>query len=248
MEGTTPILLSALMLGFVGSGHCLGMCGGIAGALAQVDDSSTRRAEILSSGLYSVGRISSYGMLGAVAGALGESLTSLVGFGPTVRVLAGLLIVAFGIHTAGGKLGFAWLERAGLRVWRRMSPLIGRVGPPDRLWKRLALGALWGWLPCGLVYSALAAAAVTGSVLSGAAFMVCFGLGTMPAVVLATGTMGSLGSMLRRRSARRAVGALLILFGGWTIFVAISSTNGHGTHSVHDRGAHESSMSLSAPR
>jgi sulfite exporter TauE/SafE len=247
MEEIGPILLSALLLGFVGSGHCLGMCGGIAGALGQVSEPSARLSHLFSSGLYSIGRIGSYSLLGAAVGGLGESLASLADFAQTGRVLAGILIVAFGIHVAGWRVRVPRLEQVGLRVWRRLSPFVGRIGPPDRIWKQLALGALWGWLPCGLVYSALAAASVTGGATHGAAFMFCFGIGTMPALVLATGTFGKVGSILRRRTARRSVGALLILFGGWTIHAAIQGPSEHGSshemHRTHDKpdlGLHES--------
>lgn len=235
IEANDPILLSALLLGFVGSGHCLGMCGGIAGALGQVTAPVVRTSPLLSSGLYSVGRIASYSAFGAIAGRFGESMNTLVGLGPTLRVLAGLLIIAFGLHTAGWGIGVAQIERLGLHVWRRLSPLIARVGQPDRIWKLIALGGLWGWLPCGLVYSALAAAAVTGNAPNGAAFMLCFGIGTMPALVIATGAAARIGEVLRRRTARRAVGALLILFGCWTIYAAVSTDHGagHSAEPVH---------------
>lgn len=238
IEANVPILLSALLLGFVGSGHCLGMCGGIAGALGQLAGPSSTRSSIADSLLYSTGRITSYGALGALAGRLAESINSLAGLGPTFRVLAGLMIVVFGLQTAGWGIGATGIERVGLRVWRRLAPLVGRVGPPDRIWKRLLLGALWGWLPCGLVYSALAAAAVTGSALSGATFMLCFGIGTLPALVLATGAAARIGAVLRRRLARRAVGALLILFGCWTMYAAFSGHHGTG-HSADPVHHHE---------
>jgi sulfite exporter TauE/SafE len=225
-EQNIPILLSALLLGFVGSGHCLGMCGGIAGALGQVTAPVARSSPLLASLLYSAGRVTSYGVMGAVAGRLGESMSSLVGLGPAFRVLAGVLIVVLGLHTAGWGIGMARIERAGLYVWRRLSPIVGRVGQPDRIWKLIVLGALWGWLPCGLVYTALAAAAVTGGGLTGSAFMLCFGLGTMPALILATGAAGRIGAMLRKRAARQAVGAMLVLFGCWTMLPVLSASHG----------------------
>jgi sulfite exporter TauE/SafE len=241
-----PILLSALLLGFVGSGHCLGMCGGIAGALGQVTAPIARNSALLSSVLYSLGRIVSYSAFGAVAGRFGESMNSLVGWGPAIRVFAGLLIVAFGLHTAGWGMGLDRIERAGLAVWRRLSPLVGRVGEPDRVWKLIALGALWGWLPCGLVYSALAAATVTGGALNGAAFMLCFGIGTMPALVLATGAAGQIGAVLRRRGARQTVGALLVLFGCWTMYNALSG--GHGANDHDGMEHHHEGVERPSPK
>jgi len=234
-EQNVPILLSALLLGFVGSGHCLGMCGGIAGALGQVTAPVARSSPLLASLLYSIGRVMSYGLMGAVAGRLGESVNSLVGLGPAFRVLAGVLIVVLGLHTAGWGIGIARIERAGLYVWRRLSPLVGRVGQPDRIWKLVALGGLWGWLPCGLVYTALAAAAVTGSAMAGSAFMLCFGLGTMPALILATRASGRIGAILRKRASRQAVGAMLVLFGCWTMLPGLSTSHGTSHPVTMDR-------------
>jgi len=237
IDESLPILASALLLGFVGSGHCIGMCGGIAGALGQMSETAGGRAPLLSSSLYSTGRIGSYALMGAFAGGFGESVTSIAGLGPTFRVLAGVMIIAFGLHTFGFVRGLAHLERLGLHVWRRLSPLVAKVGPPDRAWKQLLLGALWGWLPCGLVYSALAAAAVTGTVASGSAFMLCFGLGTMPALVFATGAASQLGELLRRQTSRRAIGMLLVAFGAWTIYFAVAPA--HGDHGPQQHQHHE---------
>ena len=113
---------------------------------------------------------------------------------------------------------------------------MGRIGPPDQVWKKIVLGGLWGWLPCGLVYSALAAASVTGSVSSGAAFMFCFGLGTIPALVVTGGAANKIAGMLRQRSARRALGTLLIVLGCWTIYAALAPMHGgqHRHASTHD--------------
>ena len=232
-EEVGVVLSSALLLGFVGSGHCLGMCGGIAAALGQVNAPEAGRSPLVASLLYSLGRITSYATFGALAGQLGGTINSIVGLGPTFRVLAGILIIGFGIHTVGWHIGIDRIEKAGLAVWRRISPLIGRVGPPDRIWKLFTLGALWGWLPCGLVYSALAAAAVTGSAATGAGFMFCFGLGTMPALVVATGAAGRFGIALRKRAARWAVGALLVSLGIWTIVTGLSTAR-----DVHQPGLH----------
>lgn len=244
------VLLSAILLGFVGSGHCLGMCGGIAGALGQATVPALRSSPLFSSVLYSLGRIASYGLLGTFAGLFGESVNSVAGAGPTLRVLTGLLIVAFGVQAADwGWSGVAWIERAGLRVWRRLLPVVGRVGRPDRIWKVVMLGALWGWLPCGLVYSGLAVAAVTGTPLRGGVFMLCFGLGTLPALVVAGGAAARLSAVLQKRGAKRAVGVLLVVFGCWTIFMALvpahtalhGSSHGPSQEGVgHDAMHHES--------
>jgi sulfite exporter TauE/SafE len=224
------------VLGFFGSVHCLGMCGGIAAALGQaIPDRSATRG-LARASLYSLGRITSYSIAGAGVGFAGEAFSTSTGLTIALRVLTGTLILAFGLHVAGWWNGLAAVERLGLTLWRRISPLARRIGPPDRIWKTFALGMLWGWLPCGLVYAALIAAAATGEVVRGAAFMACFGLGTLPALLAASGFGARLGRFLALRSARRAAGTLLLAFGIWSIAGALMPLQGgHGAHA----GAHD---------
>jgi len=205
--------LAALLIGLVGSVHCLGMCGGIAGALAQ----SAPGSQALSGALYSVGRISSYALAGAFVGAAGSVFSAGSGTGPALRIVAGLLIVAVALQMGEWWRGIAVLERSGLAFWRRLAPLVRRLGRPDRAWKIFATGLLWGWLPCGLVYSALATASLMGNPGRAAGFMLCFGLGTLPALLLTAGLSGSLQNFIQRRSTRRSAAGLLLVCGLWTL-------------------------------
>jgi hypothetical protein len=234
MSSIEPILLSALLLGFFGSVHCLGMCGGIAAALGQALPDQSAGSRLLNASVYSFGRITSYVAAGTLVGFFGQAFTSWTGLTVLLRVLAGLLIVGFGLHVAGWWNGLAAIERIGLVVWRRLAPLAGRIGPPDRSWKTFALGMVWGWLPCGLVYAALIGAAATGHAVSGAGFMACFGLGTLPALLAASGFGAQLGAFLALRSARRAAGILLLIFGFWSIAGALMPLRGHDMHSMSD--------------
>jgi hypothetical protein len=237
-----PILASALVLGFFGSVHCLGMCGGIAAALGQAVPAQSNRSRLARASVYSFGRITSYVIAGAVVGFFGEAFSAWTGLTVLLRVLAGLLILLFGLHVAGWWNGLAVVERAGLVVWRRLAPLSGRIGPPDRTWKTFLLGMIWGWLPCGLVYAALIGAAATGHAALGAGFMACFGLGTLPALLAASGFGAQLGAFLALRSARRAAGVLLLIFGFWSIAGALMPLQGHDMHSMGDvnHEAHQS--------
>lgn len=223
-----PMLMSALLLGLFGSVHCLGMCGGIAGALGQALPEHAPGADWLRGILYSSGRITSYTLAGAGAGLAGEAFAMGTGLGIVLRVCAGVLILAFGLHVAGWWNGLAALERIGLVAWRRLAPLARQIGRPDRIPKIFAVGMLWGWLPCGLVYSALMAASTTGTMALGAAFMACFGLGTLPALLAASGFGARLGAFLALRSSRRAAGILLLCFGFWSIAGALMPL--HGQH------------------
>jgi sulfite exporter TauE/SafE len=257
MDSTLPIYSSALVLGFFGSVHCLGMCGGIAGALGQGLPDQSAGSRFFRSTLYSMGRIASYAMAGALVGFFGETFSAWTGLTVFLRVLAGLLILAFGLHVAGWWNGLAAIERIGLVVWRRLVPITQRIGSPDQIWKTFALGMVWGWLPCGLVYAGLIGAAATGQAATGALFMACFGLGTLPALLAASGFGAQLGAFLALRSARRAAGIVLLLFGLWSIAGAMMPILGgghgmhgmqemHGEHSRHSAGAtHE--QAITAP-
>ncbi len=231
-------LPAAIAMGFLGSPHCLGMCGGIAGALDPA--LAAPRHALGAAGrhaLLSLGRIGTYTLLGAAAGALGFAAGEVVGVqgGIWLRIAFGLAMVLVGLHVAAWWNGLAALEAAGGSIWRRVVPLVRSVTPADRIWKVLALGALWGWLPCGLVYAALAGAIGTGSGLAGATFMAGFGLGTLPMLV-ATGVFADrLRRISNRASTRRAAGALLVAFGLWTVGSALlalagGSPEGHAHH------------------
>ncbi len=228
-------LVGAALLGLLGGLHCIGMCGGIAASLA---GARSGRANVRAQLAYNLGRIASYALAGALAGGLGLSVLSLLGpVGVTaLRVLAGLFLVAAGLYLSGWWMGMLRVEQLGSRVWRRIAPLARRLGPLDRPWNAVALGALWGWLPCGLVYAALAGAVSAGGVIEGARWMACFGLGTLPVMLGGGALANALTSLVARGRARWAAGALVIGFGLWTIVAAAwmghVGTEGHAPHSI----------------
>ena len=226
-----PELLAALVLGLLGSTHCIGMCGGISGALAFAlgRDVGPARRYLLLTG-YSLGRIMSYALMGALfAGAAG----GLAGDGGmrVLRVLAGVLLVLMGCYLAGWLNALALLERAGHGVWRRVQGVAARMMPVDRLHKALLAGMAWGWLPCGLVYSTLSWAGTSGSAAQGALLMATFGLGTLPAVVASGALAAELRALLQRRGLRVIAGLLVIAFGLWTLAIALPP--GQDPHAHH---------------
>jgi len=213
-------ILGGLTVGFLGSAHCIGMCGGIASALSLAIPPERRGTATLVAhhACYSLGRILSYAIAGGLAGAVGLVLGQVLGVrgGLVLRALAATLLVLLGLYLAGWWPGLAFLERQGERVWARLAPLTSRLRPGRSLPAAFALGMLWGWLPCGLVYSALALAVASGGPVQGALLMAAFGLGTLPAT-LATGLLAQRLTWLTRAPAsRRVAGALMILFGVWT--------------------------------
>lgn len=243
MTETLPAaLLAAVLAGLLGSAHCMGMCGGVAMLSGrQAQSPQWRRAAA-----FNAGRIGSYTLAGALVGGIasqaGVLLPDTAVWGSVLRITTGLLMIAIGLHVAVGWAGLRRLERLGVPVWRRLGPLAARLDPGRSALHALAFGALWGWIPCGLVYSALLAALVSGGTGAGAAIMLAFGLGTAPALL----SLGLLGDRLRPLMAsgswRRSSGVLVIGLGVWTIVgTLIMATTHQGHH-------HPSESALSAPR
>lgn len=227
MHGGEVTAAAAFLLGLVGNLHCVAMCGGIALAFAGRE---TGRARLRRQLLLSTGRVSSYVLAGAVAGSAGWGVGEVLGTSGSlaVRVLFGVLLLAVALQLAGVSGVLTRVERFGLPVWRQVSRTVGRLRDSRSPWKAVALGAVWGWLPCGLVYGALAGALATGSAGQGALLMSCFGVGTLPALV-ASGTFADrLRGGARAPATRRVAAAWIAAFGLWTIVAAVWMTAGPG--------------------
>lgn len=214
-------LAAALAIGFLGSSHCIGMCGGIAGALGMaVPGRRSAWGQLIG---YSAGRLGSYAAMGALAGALGAAI--LPALGP-LRLVAGLMLVAMALYIAGIWRGLVWLERGGAYLWRYLQPLSAKLLPVRNAGSAVALGSLWGWLPCGLVYSALTFALAQGGSLRAALAMLAFGLGTVPAMLVTGAAAAKVRGFVQRPAVRLLFAGLTLLFGLWTIWGAV----GHGAH------------------
>ena len=215
---TELTLSGALIVGLLGSSHCLAMCGGLSSLLGIQADANRNR--LLS---YNIGRLLSYGVIGAVAGLFGEQLVQLApSLGLSLRVLAGLLLVAMGLYVSRWWMGLNYLERVGAYLWRGIQPLIKRLLPIESHWQALLLGGLWGFLPCGLVYSTLSWALAAAQWQQSALFMLAFGLGTLPAM-LVTGFAGEkLLVKLKAKNFRVMAGLVIIVMGLITAWVPLS--------------------------
>jgi len=211
-----PLLVSAVILGLLGGGHCLGMCGGLMSALtlAIPPEQRARRWRLLLA--YNLGRVLSYAAAGLLTGLAGWAVASSPA-ATVLRVVAGLLLISMGLYLAGWWSGLTRIESLGRGLWRFIQPIANRLLPVSSLPRALLLGALWGWLPCGLVYSTLLWAASRGNALDSALLMLAFGLGTWP-VLLATGLAAErVTALLRKRRVRQGGGLLVMLFGLWTL-------------------------------
>ncbi|CDZ93893.1 MULTISPECIES: sulfite exporter TauE/SafE family protein [Pseudomonadaceae] len=211
-----PLLLSAFVLGLLGGGHCLGMCGGLMGALTMAIPAEQRNKRLRLLIAYNLGRVLSYATAGLLVGLAGWAVAQSPA-AMALRVVAALLLIAMGLYLAGWWSGLTRIEAIGRGLWRHLQPIASRLMPVRNLPQALFLGALWGWLPCGLVYSTLLWAASQGDAFDSALLMLAFGIGTWP-VLLATGLAAErITSMLRKRGVRMLGGIMVILFGLWTL-------------------------------
>jgi len=237
MNSQAAISLSAAFAtGVLGSVHCFAMCGGLAGALGMRARSMGQTpAHAFGSALVTqIGRIGSYTIVGAVAGAAGTVLAFMMDWLHLVaimRVMAGVLLLAIALRIAFAWNLFAWLERAGGRLWSRylskVAPAHAMSVQSGGLGQSLMLGAVWGWLPCGLVYSMVLFAAFAGNWLQGALIMLAFGAGTLPSMLSSSLLAAQLARLLKTPGVRWLAAAALALFGIWTI---VSAVQHHGHH------------------
>ncbi|MGA2449463.1 MAG: sulfite exporter TauE/SafE family protein [Polyangiaceae bacterium] len=211
-------LSSALLMGVVGSSHCTLMCGGLVGLASSAPVGkapSLTRTQLQRHIASHAGRIVSYAMAGAVVGATGGGLKAVLGSDRlpwALRLVAGAVMILVGLHLAGFPGAIRVLEWPGHLLWRRISGLALRVAAARSTSAAFAFGLLWGWLPCGLVYAALALAGTTGSAPSGALAMVAFGVGTFPMLAM----VGVTGAIVTRHTRARwvrlvAAAAMLVL-------------------------------------
>ncbi len=207
-------LSTAFILGLLGGAHCLGMCGGIAATVSMSAPDGGRGVYLLAG--YNTGRIVSYTLAGALIGSISwllESEASLI----AMRTLAGAMLIAMGLYIAQWWQGLVHLEKAGSGLWQWVRPAASRFLPVRNLMQALMLGALWGWLPCGLVYSTLIWASAAADWQSSAELMMAFGIGTLPTMLLTGVLAQQVKSVLQKRVTKNLFGSLIIFFGIYTI-------------------------------
>jgi sulfite exporter TauE/SafE len=212
----TPLPLAALAIGVLGAPHCIGMCGGIVGLAKaargrRLPIADAQRPSPAIVGAMHGGRLISYASAGAIAALAGRLVVHSWQSG--LEVVAGLAMVGLGLFLTGLLPAFAKIERLGAPIWRLLAPITRRLLPLSTPSRALAFGAAWGWLPCGLVYSALALAAVAGSPFQGALTMLAFGLGTLPSLLAAAAVLDRFARVAQNARFRIAAGALVAMLG-----------------------------------
>lgn len=223
-------LVSAFLVGFLGSVHCIGMCGGIVGALTfgSPHNKNQRPHSIIFYLIYyNFGRILSYSLAGGIAGFLGSRIIDATIFSNAQligAVISSVFMIALGLYISGWWHGLALLEKLGMKVWKFIEPASKSFLPIKNSWQALMLGLVWGWLPCGMVYAVLVWSLSAGSAMQGALLMMAFGIGTLP-TLLALGAFAKWVEKMRSQPiVRKTAGFIIMSFG---IFILLFSSSGH---------------------
>lgn len=204
------------LLGFFGGTHCVGMCGGLSSAFAlQLPPHLNRLGLIV---LLNLGRISSYVLIGLIVGLVGQigiSLDDTRWLQNGLYVAANVLLLLLGLYLTGLSTAATQIERIGRPIWKRLNPILNRLLPIKSVPACFGVGMLWGWLPCGLVYSASLYALGSGNAVQGGLYMLAFALGTLPNLLAMGIFAAQLKTLLQRRAIRLCAG---LLVAGWAVF------------------------------
>lgn len=240
-------LASAFILGLFSTVHCVGMCGGIIGALSLSLPETVRQQRlqhVVFITIYNIGRILSYSFAGLVVGYIGAeaaSYTDMSGGPSILRYTGVVLMIAIGLYLAGWFPQLSRVERIGVPIWKVLEPIGRKLVPVNTMPKALLYGLVWGWLPCGMVYFVLVWALTSGSATQGALTMAAFGLGTLPSLVATGLAMSSLKRFTQSKTVRQVVGGLVIAMAIGSLFIPMGSHkhgDQAGNHDGHEHMHH----------
>ena len=208
-------LLTLFLLGFLGGTHCIAMCGGLSTAFALQLPPNIKRIWLIL--LMNIGRIASYTAIGALMGALSQA-GSFLNHSLTIQLILFLcangLLLLMGLYLAGVCAAASKIEQLGKPIWQRLQPFLNRLLPIRSVSACFGVGLLWGWLPCGLVYNASLYALGSGSATQGALYLLAFGLGTLPNLLVTGMFAVQLRDFVQRRTIRLAAG---LIISAWAI-------------------------------
>lgn len=203
--------LSAFLLGLAGSLHCVGMCGGIVGTFSLIIPKTHAHLPYLVA--YNLGRIISYCVAGAITGYLGSITTLNFAYGgQALQFISALFLLLMGLYLGNWWHGLTRLERMGHLLWKRIQPLSKRFIPFKHPGYAIPYGMLWGWLPCGLVYSALTWSLASGGAIKGMVLMLFFGLGTLPALISLGSSQNLIRKVLTNPHLKKIIALTLVVF------------------------------------
>jgi len=207
---------AALLVGFMSSAHCIVMCGGVASILSANiplhHNGWTMR--LFYQLAYNLGRISSYCIAGALLGySFGFFAVKSHLVFTLLQLVSGVMLILVGLYITQWLNIIVYVERLGKGLWSLLSPLAKRLIPFQSPAGAVSFGIIWGWLPCGLVYSTLTWSAASGSAAQGALIMLGFGLGTLPTMLAVGFVSGYLKSLLEMKIIKYISGLVIIIYG-----------------------------------
>lgn len=210
---------SALLAGFFASSHCVVMCSPLAAAVGSQVQANRKFAILL---WLNVGRVFSYSLLGLFVGAIGASVVAWQQTASALlQLVAGLFVLAMALYVAWQWQGLRFIEQAGQPIWRRLSRLTPKLLPINSIPRGIAYGLVWGYLPCGLIYSNLSVALSSGSALHGGVWMAGFGIGTSFAIAASLLLSRQVTNLLQEKWIKLAAASLLALYATTLIYLAL---------------------------
>ncbi len=218
----------AFLIGLFSTLHCFGMCGGLVGAMTMSLQPEIRKqpAQLgFYTFAYNAGRIASYVVAGFLVGFFGQALRDFLmpedGIA-VLRMIASILIIAMGFYIGGWFPQFSKIEKLGAPLWKILQPIGQRLLPVKNIWQAFLFGAVWGWLPCGLVYYVLLISPANDGAMNSALFMLVFGLGTLLPMMSAGFLTGRLAPLRQSQKIRYFSGLVLIVMGLISLLLAVS--------------------------
>lgn len=212
-------IVAVFLVGLLGGVHCLGMCGSIVGVMtSQLPKGGSLWMFHLA---YNSGRIASYTLAGLLVGEIGQAgllLRDVVPIQHLLFALSSLMLIALGLYLSGVWSAVRRIEHLGSLLWRYIQPWSRHLFPIVSPTRAFALGMLWGWLPCGLVYSVLVTALASGTARSGALIMFAFALGTLPNLLLIGLFWERCRLWVQSQRVRLIAGLLVMAFGLFGLF------------------------------
>ncbi|MCF2947060.1 sulfite exporter TauE/SafE family protein [Paraglaciecola aquimarina] len=213
--------ISAFLVGLAGGVHCVGMCGGIVGAFSfGIPKSDNLFPYALA---YNMGRILSYTLAGCITGWLGHIFSNQVYQGLIIlQFFSAVFLLMLALYISGWWHGLTKIEKFGNGLWKHIQPRSKRFIPFKSPLYALPYGILWGWLPCGLVYSILTWSLASGSTITGGLIMFGFGLGTLPVMLLTAMGFEKIKSTIQHPTSKNIISILLLIFASFQLFNTIN--------------------------
>lgn len=209
-------LIAIFLAGLLGGVHCVGMCGGIVSVLSVNTETESELKQLLIHFAYNFGRIFSYSIAGLIFGFFGKlsvhHLNSILPIQHVLYIITNILLLLLGLYLANFWHVITHVEKLGQLLWRQIQPYAKRYIPIRSISHAFLVGSIWGWVPCGLVYTALVTAFSTASPVLGFLVMLVFGLGTLPNLIAMGFVAQSLLHFVRQSWVKRLAGSIIILF------------------------------------